>query len=92
MRLKKFMEDTVIKRESAMSIASSTGHSGLGMKRTVTAMMVVMLSMLYAVFGQAQILATSQLNIERRAHTATLLNDGKVLIVGGDNQSGMGWA
>ena len=37
----------------------------------------------------AQILASAQLNVERRGHTATLLDDGKVLIVGGDNQGGM---
>ena len=43
----------------------------------------------YTVPSLAQIVATGQLNIERRAHTATVLDDGKVLIVGGDNQSGM---
>src|ERR1051325_1813178 len=43
----------------------------------------------YAVPSSAQIIGTAQLNIERRGHTATLLDDGKVLIVGGDNQSGM---
>ena len=37
----------------------------------------------------AQILGTAQLNVERRGHSATLLEDGKVLIVGGDNLSGM---
>lgn len=38
-------------------------------------------------FGQ--ILGTASLNVERRGHTATLLQDGKVLIVGGENQSGV---
>src|SRR5688572_6910833 len=42
-----------------------------------------------AVPSFAQILATAQLNVERRGHTATLLEDGRVLIIGGDNLNGM---
>jgi hypothetical protein len=42
----------------------------------------------YPVSSFAQIIGSSQLNIERRGHTATLLGDGKVLIIGGDNQNG----
>src|SRR6476660_3288384 len=37
----------------------------------------------------AQILGTAQLNVERRGHSATLLEDGKVLIVGGENLTGV---
>src|ERR1043165_5582514 len=42
-----------------------------------------------AVPSFAQIVGTAQLNIERRGHTATLLDDGKVLIIGGDNHKSM---
>lgn len=59
------------------------------MGRPVASVIVFLLSMLYSVFCQAQILGTGQLNVERRGHTATLLEDGKVLIVGGDNATGV---
>jgi hypothetical protein len=49
----------------------------------------VLANIAYAVPSFAQIVGTAQLNVERRGHTATLLEDGKVLIVGGDNQNGM---
>src|ERR1044072_5327687 len=53
------------------------------------AIICIVANMTYAVPTFAQIIGTAQLNIERRGHTATLLDDGKVLIVGGDNQNGM---
>jgi hypothetical protein len=49
----------------------------------------VIASMASAASVFAQIVGTAQLHVERRGHTATLLQDGKVLIVGGDNQTGM---
>jgi hypothetical protein len=50
---------------------------------------VLFANLLYSTLAFAQILGTGQLNIERRSHTATLLENEKVLIVGGDNQNGM---
>jgi MBG domain (YGX type)/Kelch motif len=49
----------------------------------------VLANIAYTVPSFGQIVGTAQLNVERRGHTATLLEDGKVLIVGGDNQNGM---
>src|SRR5712692_6308176 len=37
----------------------------------------------------AQIVGTASLNVERRGHTATQLSDGKILVVGGENQNGI---
>ena len=50
---------------------------------------VLLANLLYSTLAFAQILGTGQLNIERRSHTATLLENERVLIVGGDNQNGM---
>jgi len=58
------------------------------MKRSVTAIMAILMSLIYTAIGDAQIVGTGQLNIQRRAHTATIVNDDKFLIVGGDNQNG----
>ncbi|MGN6734571.1 MAG: Kelch repeat-containing protein, partial [Candidatus Binatia bacterium] len=53
------------------------------------AVIVLLADLFFGALCQAQILGTSQLNTARRGHTATLLQDGKVLIVGGDNQTGI---
>jgi hypothetical protein len=50
---------------------------------------VLLANLLYSTLAVAQILGTGQLNIERRSHTATVLENGRVLIVGGDNQNGI---
>src|SRR5689334_25155938 len=50
---------------------------------------VFLADLFFGALCQAQILGISQLNVARRGHTATLLQDGKILIVGGDNQTGL---
>lgn len=57
--------------------------------RSVISLFFFFGSLALATTSFAQIVGSAQLNVERRAHTATLLDDGKVLIVVGDNQSGM---
>jgi hypothetical protein len=84
---KVFLEEEMEKGPS-LSVAN-TNRRGCRKQGFVTAILVLLTSLLYAAFCQAQIVGTAQLNFERRGHTATLLEDGKVLIVGGDNQNGM---
>ena len=50
---------------------------------------VLLANLLYSTLGSSQIVGTGHLSVERRSHSATLLESGKVLIVGGDNQNGI---
>ena len=78
-----------MERESLLSGAKTNSRSGLGTQRVVIAIFVLLTGLLHAVFCHAQILGTAQLSVARRSHTATLLQDGKILIVGGDDQNGL---
>ena len=68
------------------AVLSSTYHRGASPRRLIL-FAVVLANLLYSTLAVAQILGTGHLNAERRSHTATLLENGKVLIVGGDNQT-----
>ncbi|HEU4637468.1 MAG TPA: hypothetical protein VFS84_01345, partial [Candidatus Binatia bacterium] len=50
---------------------------------------LLLANLFYSTVAFAQIVGTGNLNIERRSHTATLLENGRVLIIGGDNQNGV---
>jgi hypothetical protein len=65
-----------------------TYHSRASARRLILFAMVLA-NLLYSTSAFSQIVGIGQLNVERRSHTATLLENGKVLIVGGDNQNGI---
>ena len=67
---------------------SNTYYRGASPKRLIL-FTVLLANLLYSTLAFSQIVGTGQLNVERRSHTATLLENGKVLIVGGDNQNGI---
>jgi hypothetical protein len=50
---------------------------------------LLLANLFYSTLAFAQIVGSGNLNIERRSHTATLLENGRVLIIGGDNQNGV---
>jgi MBG domain-containing protein/Kelch motif protein/galactose oxidase-like protein len=80
-----FLEEGM-KTEAYLSAARMSRVS----KRCFVAAVIVLLTgVLFGAIGQAQILGSGQLNSARRGHTATVLQDGKILIVGGDNQNGI---
>ena len=44
--------------------------------------------LLYSYSSYGQILSTNQLSVARQGHTATLLNNGMILVYGGANEQG----
>ena len=78
-----------MKRETLLVIARTRKCPGFFGQLCAILAILCLMNFLTAIIADAQILGTSQLNVERRGHTATLLPDGRVLIIGGDNQNGV---
>jgi hypothetical protein len=76
--------------ETERRLSAESTLRGKSLKHYFAAAVIILLAgMFFGALCQAQILATSQLNTARRGHTATLLQDGKVLVIGGDNLTGI---
>jgi len=67
-----------------------SGRSGLVHRPLITGLALVAIAALALLSTSfAQILGKTDLHVERRGHTATLLANGKILIVGGENANGV---
>ena len=57
-------------------------------RRGALGLLVGLLAVTFCSTASAQILNSPSLQVERASHTATTLEDGRILIVGGENQAG----
>jgi hypothetical protein len=75
--------------EISSSLTYKIEFARLPIRTRLLAGILFLATIFYSTFSFAQILGTGQLSTERRGHTATLLQNGKILIVGGENQNGI---
>src|SRR5919108_4177301 len=86
-----FTESNVLedRMKSSSSLTDNRKFARPIARRRLWSGILFLAAIFYSSLSLAQILGTGQLNTERRGHTATLLQNGKILIVGGENQSGI---
>src|SRR5919109_1574485 len=86
-----FTESNVLedRMKSSSSLTDNRKFARRIARRRLWSGILFLAAIFYSSLSLAQILGTGQLNTERRGHTATLLQSGKILIVGGENQNGI---
>jgi hypothetical protein len=74
--------------ECLVAPIARVSHEWPSVRASLLVVFASLLILATAAPSSAQVLGASQLAIGRRGHTATLLNDGRILVVGGETAAG----
>src|SRR5262249_23501311 len=81
--------ESPVRHPAAVSSRRFCQTRGMSARPAMLTLLDVLLLWALPSEAPAQILSSGQLGVERRGHTATLLGDGRILVVGGEDHGGV---